>query len=437
MVIFLDHALGAINRILPHVSVSSWTEGEWAKTRVVWTSITRTEIRVVLGLGESRETGRSLTATIKRRNIDGATGGTLDNREKDICAGIAQRTSEVLSVPSQFHNESMLKAVRDAFDEYVVAQHIESHHNLPALSVDSILEMLHTLSEQSYENKALTFGCIIDTTEQTGDDISRFPSDFLTAKKFKALSDGFHTAYRVSKHGVLLDFVDLDRFEKKPLTSKHHYPAWAEPIARASRDGRCGLALSRQGDILIFEEGSLRLTYRFGRWQYWNHSHLIHMLRDQTKAQSVKPVILARVVGAIYRTALDVSFRRSGGLFVILKNRQNLNKVVRPGDEIASPGRSGADKAFDVVVREHPIQTLPRPVASELAALDGALVFSNAGQLLAYGAVLRPKKAGKLNGSEGSRTKAAIGASNYGLAVKVSSDGDITIYRQGTSFIKV
>lgn len=45
--------------------------------------------------------------------------------------------------------------------------------------------------------------------------------------------------------------------------------------------------------------------------------------------------------------------------------------------------------------------------------------------------VLQPRRSGKLRGTEGSRTKAAIGASNYGLAVKISSAGDITIYYKG------
>ena len=73
----------------------------------------------------------------------------------------------------------------------------------------------------------------------------------------------------------------------------------------------------------------------------------------------------------------------------------------------------------------------------ELASLDGAVVLDNMGKVLAYGAVLQPKKAGKLRGTEGSRTKAAIGASNYGLALKVSSDGDITVYHEGKEFIRV
>lgn len=89
------------------------------------------------------------------------------------------------------------------------------------------------------------------------------------------------------------------------------------------------------------------------------------------------------------------------------------------------------------MLKEHTIQSLSRVVAVELASLDGAIVVDNSGHILAYGAVLDPKKAGRLRGSEGSRTKAAIGASNYGLALKISADGDITVYYDGDAFIKV
>jgi hypothetical protein len=264
-----------------------------------------------------------------------------------------------------------------------------------------------------------------------------FPDDFLRSKKYKALSDGFRTAYLVSTHGAVIDFIDLDRVGLTPLSEKHHFPDWAEPIAKASRGGRCGIALSRQGDILIFDEGTLRLTYRYGQWQYWNHAHLVKLLRDRAKAQRVPKKILGRVVGAIYRVALDVSFRRSGGLFVILHNKDSLHDIVRSGDAIGDRERQSADASFDEVVAKRTIQSVPRSVAVELASLDGAVVLRNSGQVVAYGAVLQPKKSGRLHDSEGSRTKAAIGASNYGLAVKVSSDGDISVYHGGKEFIRV
>ena len=91
------------------------------------------------------------------------------------------------------------------------------------------------------------------------------------------------------------------------------------------------------------------------------------------------------------------------------------------------------DGEFDEVIGEHNIQSLPRAILVELASL----IMNNSGRIRAYGAVLQPKKKERLRGTEGSRTKAAIGASNYGLAVKISSDGDITVYHEGKEFIRV
>jgi len=304
------------------------------------------------------------------------------------------------------------------------------------MSVSSVFDSLHTLSEQSYENKALTFGCLLDPNQTGEPTAAAFLGEFVDSKRYKALSDGFRTAYHMSTHGQVLGLVDLERFGAEQLTERHYYPDWAEPIARASRLGRCGIALSRQGDILVFDEGSLRFTYRYGQWQYWNHAHLVNLLRDRARAQRVPRAILGRVVGTIYRAALDVSFRRSGGLFVILHNYRWLRELVRVGDAIGDERRQRVDMEFDASLVDRVIQALPRTVVVELASLDGAVVLANSGRILAYGAVLYPKRAGRLRGIEGSRSKAAIGASNYGLAVKISADGEITVYYAGEEFIR-
>jgi hypothetical protein len=408
----------------------------------VWTSNKRTEIEMEAAIGRKGVAdSRSLTAKVKRRRVPivgGSAKQTLDIGEHDICKRVIDRMSEVLRLPTSEASEASLQAIRDSFDEHVIAHHVAQHHNLK-LSVSGVFDALHTLSEQSYENRSLTFGCILDPNQEEGDSNVKFPADYIEAKKYKALSDGFRTAYHVSSDGRIVNFIDLDRYEEKPLTEKHYYPDWAEPIARASRSGKCGIALSRQGDILVFDEGTLRFTYRYGRWQYWSHAHLLSLLKDRARAQKVPAAIRGRVVGSIYRAAIDVSFRRCGGLFVILHNKKKLGDIVRSGDAIGDRGRGGkaVDREFDAVLQDHSIQSIPRSVVVELASLDGAIVLDNAGKILAYGAVLQPKKTGRLMGIEGSRTKAAIGASKYGLAVKVSADGDITVYFNGKEFIRM
>lgn len=438
---FVTHATNGIQRLLPHVEISDWEEGPWAQAGCVWTGTDRDQVRVTITFGvKSNPNAISIHAVVRRRSIPSVTSVAseiIDRREHQICDLISRRISLLLTTsPSLLGDPPSLKAILSEFDESIVSDHIQRHHSLQ-LPVSSVLSALHTLSEQSYENKTLTFGCILDPKKTSETGAKAFPADFLRSKKYKALSDGFRTAYLISTLGSVVDFVDLDRAGSTPLSERHYFPDWTEPIAKVSRDGRCGIALSRQGEILVFDEGTLRLSYRYGQWSYWNHSHLIKLLRDRAKAQRVQKTVLGRVVAAIYRVALDVSFRRSGGLFVILHNKNDLHGIVRPGDAIGDKDRQSTDKAFDAVIAKRTIQSLPRSVAAELASLDGAVVLRNSGQIVAYGAILQPKNTGALNGSEGSRTKAAIGASNYGLAVKISSDGGISVYYRGDEFIRV
>jgi DNA integrity scanning protein DisA with diadenylate cyclase activity len=195
------------------------------------------------------------------------------------------------------------------------------------------------------------------------------------------------------------------------------------------------IALTRQGDLLVFDSGNLRFTCRVGRWQYWNHRHVCDLFRNRARVQHVPANVLPKVVRSIYRAALDVSFRRSGALFVLLRNRMNKQKLVIPGDAIGDGTREEIHGAFDQTLGRANVQSVSRVVLTELSSLDGGVVLDNQGRMLAYGAVL--KTSGRFNPSEGSRTKAAISASRYGIAVKVSSDGDITFYEGRKVFLEL
>jgi DNA integrity scanning protein DisA with diadenylate cyclase activity len=67
-------------------------------------------------------------------------------------------------------------------------------------------------------------------------------------------------------------------------------------------------------------------------------------------------------------------------------------------------------------------------VGDRLAELDGATVLDRDGNLVAYGAIVTTSD----SEHEGARTAAARTLSDHALVVlKVSVDGDITVFRQG------
>jgi hypothetical protein len=435
---FLEYGLGGLTRILPHVEATDWKIQETESSSVAnFVDADKRQLRLDLGL-RLDPTKWTVRGRLQRRKVPSGAGSisrTISLRERDIAARVLTAISDTLG-PANADDGTSLNALRPSFDERIVGEHLSHYHRLE-FDLSEWLVALRQLAEQTYENKALAFGCVIDPNNRTEPEKgARFPRDFLhrDRKKYRALSDGYRTSYRVSGKGALLGFFELGRTGAQ---GSRYYPEWCEDFATEARGGKIGLALTRQGDVLVLDDGHLTFTYRFGRWQYWNHAHLVDLIRNAARVQKVPPNLLSHVVRAVYRAALDVSFRRSGGLFVLLRRRKSLRQIVRSGEAIDDYKRDPLDAVFDRAVAPVKVQALPRSVLAELASLDGAVVLGNKGDLLAYGAILEPKKKGRITGTEGSRSKAAIGASKFGLSVKVSSDGDITVYHAGEKLITV
>jgi ATP-dependent DNA ligase len=161
------------------------------------------------------------------------------------------------------------------------------------------------------------------------------------------------------------------------------------------------------------------------------------MMKFRASAQKVQADVLGRVVSRLYRYALDISFKRSGGLFLLIRNQNKLKKIVRMGDGLQDPTRAEIHKQFENFLVTSSILGIDRNVAIELSSIDGAVVISNHGKLLAYGAVLVTTRKKSVNKEQGSRSKAAVSASDFGIAIKISSDGGISFYEQGKKFIEI
>lgn len=433
---FLVYAIGALTRLLPHVQLGRWhIKPLYKPSSVNYLDASKRQLRIVLGLRLTTEW--TITGSLERKRLPpgtvGAVSRTVDVHERSIALHVLRTIASIVG-PAPESDSRSLAALQLSFDERVVAAYLASTYGLPS-DFATWFDELRRLAEQSYENKALAFGCIIQTSTGTMPDSGvHFPRDYLRRKKFRALSDGYHTAYFASRNGALLGLRSL---AGETPSGHKYYPDWCEDLASHATHGNLGLVLTRQGDLIVLERGGLTFTYRFGRWQYWNHSHIVDLLRNSARVQHVPPPRLSEVVRVMYRGALDVSFRRSGGLFVLLRRAADLHYLVRRGEAVDNDGRDPLDAALDTAIGGGRAEGLKRPIIAELAGLDGALVISNTGRLLAYGAILEPRRKGRITGAEGSRTKAAIGASNYGLAIKISSDGDITVYLKGKELLGV
>ena len=439
---FVETAINSFTRLMPHIEIDVWTRANKDKKSKAWWTKINGQQRRAIGLQIFIPSINCVLESKAKRKVANDVGvakvnRALDNTEMNLCKKIISQTTVALEHFKFTKDQTFLNQIRKDFEDTVLLSHLKEINKLE-FDLSDLVEFLKQLSEQSYENKSLSFGILIDKNKgaKKGNTSFRFPQDFTDQKKFRAFTDGYRSSYLLDPKGQVMGLVDL---EKRAMRSRgeHYYPMWSKNMAMSCTKGIIGFSLTRQGDILYFENGSLRFTRRFGKWQYWNHAYIIDILKNKARSQHVKPNILGKVVARLYKFSLDISFRHSGALFVILRNQSNSHELVRNGDGIFDNARSSLLKDFDKFLFDKTILGIDDNVFIELASIDGALVFSNNGYLLAYGAVVTPKMKKGMNKEEGSRSKAAIGASTYGLSIKISADGGIGVYQNAKKFIEI
>ena len=100
--------------------------------------------------------------------------------------------------------------------------------------------------------------------------------------------------------------------------------------------------------------------------------------------------------------------------------RQSIISAILPLDKAILPQNNNVDRNVNFF-------ELNRKLRQELLSLDGATIIRKDGTLVATGAIISLKT----QGDGGGRTAATKQLSDYGIAFKISEDGEITCYHDG------
>lgn len=240
---------------------------------------------------------------------------------------------------------------------------------------------------------------------------------------FAVLSNGFDTMLTLSRQ---LNFTGHLVLDTTP-SAKGYYPWRHSAIAAwtGAGAGRIAVVLNRLGEILIFRDTQLLFARRSGNWHFLTHGPIIRQMGVPQNEDIRK---------AIYETALDSSFARSGACIgVIAAGRLKLAEDTIAATDWLSRGLSSKAKTIARIVNERKFQELDRTLRQELVAIDGATVIDHEGNVVAVGAILKMKG----GSTSGGRTAAAKQLALLGLGVKISQDGGISGYRRDSKNPKV
>jgi len=295
-------------------------------------------------------------------------------------------------------------------------------------NADVLVRAITVLRQSSlitYEGRRISTAVIVrDGVRDTVEGAVPYETTLMSSKRFHRLCDGMRTAFLVNSEGMLIDVVDVEQFARTAAGGRLPAPGavryWPHCLATVGGSDIC-LVLTPNGEIKIFAGGVQTLHFLEGRWHITDLPEKYAEFHDAIGESGLAERLLV--------TALNLAEARHGALFVVLDNASSAPGLIAAEDLLGNPERNGST-CTHYLLRDRTIAGMKPAILENIAGLDGGVVLDRAGRLLAFGAILRTTGE-PMEAQEGGRTTAALYASRFGLALKVSEDGLISFYQRG------
>jgi hypothetical protein len=333
---------------------------------------------------------------------------TFTGRERKLAGQFISELAAVVKLGAGDYEPELIRAI----PRLVVAAHLGGGTRLR-----SVLERLETWSSQTYEGQRIVAAIGLDAIP-AGTSIAL---DDLWEEPFgPVLTNGFDTLLVVGSDSQI---QGVQQISTSSVSSTAPYRL--REVACWAKGERISVVLNQHGEVLVFQNQSLRFARRSSNWLHYVH---------ETNIRRMSPPKNRSLREAIYESCLDVSFARSGGCIGVVNQAEldRVSEIVSPDDLLASLGTYKA-RVISKVVGGELFQSLDRRARSELLSLDGAMMLDRDGRILCAGTIVNVP-GGSVGG--GGRTAAAVRLSTLGLGLKVSQDGTITGFRNGSQILK-
>ncbi len=328
---------------------------------------------------------------------------------------------------------ALRRGLRDMVAAEILALYLESRVGSHARAdlISETVDFLIELSGTRVEAHDLTHGVVITDVLRDRPRLElRYPDDVRPAKRAPLLFDGQRAVLVVDPEGRARTELQHHRFERlapgadPARTGSDGLVESGSLVADATRAlGGLGFFVRGDRSIWTFVDGQPLLVRR---GEHWTAFPL------ELTASIANMIGGGEVAALVARTAFMISAQPRGAILAIVDDPADLDAVVPAKDRYDL--RDAVDPtAMRPETRLHHLidaTDLDEHTLARLAVLDGATVLDRNGRLLAYGAIV----ASADSEHEGARTAAARTLSETAQVVlKVSVDGDITIFRAGTA----
>ena len=250
----------------------------------------------------------------------------------------------------------------------------------------------------------------------------------LQEKWVRAVIDGRKIALLGTKKnsGTINGFISIAEVKSKKSSFPYVPHESLEGLQAVLEKNDMAFVATSSADILILLGTGIVFNKAQGKWRYLNYNHFHQIL-----IQFIDESITNSIIGIV----LNLAFERRGALICVVKSKQNLKNLV-PDYNRASQANQvfrKSVKGLDITNRAE------KHIITAAASLDGAVILDLNGKVLDVACMI-----GKANETQmeklgipevkvfpGARSTAAWNVSLFGIAIKVSSDGEIIVFSEG------
>jgi hypothetical protein len=313
----------------------------------------------------------------------------------------------------------------DVLLESFAVDWLRMHHG--ATDWARLIKYLESLARRTNEHEPVALNLVIRNGLGTRD-----ITDARLQKFFDRLASSPFSYLAVDSELRLIDYGEVEWRQIRNATRCKFYPEFLHPIHSVMGDTDVSAHLTEHGDIVILCKDGLLAARRNRKWKIYD---------VRTFKNSLARSLGNYHVGAnLFEVVFDLSFRRQGSLLIYDPEHRIQDHLLNPESLLDTSkkgkGQTPCDVGSGQAMIEQSIQGIPigRRVGfvrrkrrlTEMAGVDGAVVFDD-DNLLAVGALIRSHP--DVGNQLGARETAAKSAYLWGAhPVKVSSDGDVTVY---------
>lgn len=332
---------------------------------------------------------------------------------------------------------------------------------IDAETLGKFFDLLEKWSVKTYEGKHVTLGFLVNPSSQADvllpfDELLSFLNDDSSA----VLSDCIHSVLEVDKncnfvgyHSITENLTDLPACklnENVPIRFIQAVQQFLPEKNNEDGSDKVGVFLLSNGDILLVKNGTTRFVKRNLQWLNLSEPVFAYPLRTVCKSVPTEPKLDAahkRILKSVYASVLDVSFSHTGGIIALVYpdyiDKLMKERILSPFDNLQISDEEANNlvtacelnvppnekiirrKLLKQLVTGCKFYELDRKLRCEFVALDGACIIDNQyGTVYSFGAIIQNDS----GSATGGRSAAAKKLSQYGAAIKISTDGYIDVY---------